>query len=33
LQLIQELALHDALAKQSYLDPLTQAINREPWMW
>src|SRR5258705_8568869 len=29
LQLIQELALHDALAKQSYLDPLTQAINRE----
>jgi len=29
LQLIQELALHDTLAKQSYLDPLTQAINRE----
>jgi diguanylate cyclase (GGDEF)-like protein len=29
LQLIQELALHDALAKQSYLDPLTQAVNRE----
>jgi diguanylate cyclase (GGDEF)-like protein len=29
LQLIQELSLHDTLARQSYLDPLTQAINRE----
>jgi diguanylate cyclase (GGDEF)-like protein len=29
LQLIQELAMHETLAKQSYLDPLTQAINRE----
>jgi diguanylate cyclase (GGDEF)-like protein len=29
LQLIQELALHDTLATQSYLDPLTQAINRQ----
>jgi diguanylate cyclase (GGDEF)-like protein len=29
LQLIQELALHDTLATQSYLDPLTQTINRQ----
>lgn len=29
LQLVQELALNDTLAKLSYLDPLTQAINRQ----
>ncbi len=29
LQLIQELALNDTLATLSYLDPLTQAINRQ----
>ena len=29
LQLIQELAVNESLAKLSYVDPLTQAINRE----
>ena len=29
LQLIQELAVNETLAKLSYVDPLTQAINRE----